>query len=317
MTALMPESDRSTGDARWQRVWEHRAAMLRIARRRCRSWHDAEDVVGQAMLAALSCGVPDDELAPWLSRVVMNLCAESHRAHERSRRLAVRAAGHAELVDPGHEDHVITRMAAEDISAEWARLPERQRRVLAMRSHGFTVTDIALELELPYKTVESLLSRARSGLRAVAQTLAGGVGVVWGARRYGPRAALIGAGPAVAAAFVLAAPTFGGSANADQMTTPLATQAGMSTAMHAAEGGSLAIRSVVHAADRMSSAPPAAYKAPTQPLTPRLQPTTGKVSAGVGGVGREHPDEDLVQSLRRCLSDGVEVTTENVGCKPR
>ena len=320
MTALMPESDRSVGDLRCERVWEHRPAMLRIARRRCRSWHDAEDVVAQAMLAALGSTVPDDELAPWLSRVVTNLCAESHRSHERSRRLAQRAAGYAELVDPGHEDHVVTRLAADHISAEWARLPERQRRVLAMRSEGFAVTDIAVELGLPYKTVESLLSRARSGLRAVAQTLAGVVAVFVAARRYAPRAAWVGAVPAVAAAFALSSPTLGGLADDGRFSTPLVSNAGMTTATAAMPGAAVRrhpTAPVAHSAVRSSTTAQTPAKAPAQPLTPRLRPSVGPLSADTGSNERRHSDQDMVQSIRQCLADQPEVTRENVGCRER
>jgi DNA-directed RNA polymerase specialized sigma24 family protein len=74
-----------------------------------------------------------------------------------------------ELIDPGHEERVLARLAAAGITRQVDLLPERQRQVLAMRSEGVTVTDIAARLDLPCKTVESLLSRARSALRAAAK----------------------------------------------------------------------------------------------------------------------------------------------------
>jgi RNA polymerase sigma factor (sigma-70 family) len=310
MTALMPESDRAADDLRWHHVWEHRGALLRIARRRCRSWHDAEDVVAQAMLAAMGSAVPDAELAPWLTRVVTNLCAESHRAHERSRRLAQRAARHAELVDHGHEENVVTRLAADHISAEWARLPERQRRVLAMRSEGFAVTDIAVELDLPYKTVESLLSRARSGLRAAAQSLAAVTAVFVAARRYAPRAALLTAVPAMAAAFALAAPAPGAAVHGDRMTTLTAASDTTASARLVATAPRVTTTRVV----RSTAAGPALNSAPAPAFAPRLKPSAGPVSAELGGGKRRRSDEDLVQSIRRCVADGPEVTAEHVGC---
>jgi hypothetical protein len=184
-----------------------------------------------------------------------------------------------------------------------------------MRSEGFTVTDIALELGLPYKTVESLLSRARSGLRAVAKSLAGVAAVVWAARRYGPRAALAGLGPAVAAAFVLAAPTFGGSTDGPRMATALLPGASTASYTHAADARSGVGPQVAHTAVRMAAARPIEHTTPAQPITPRLRPAAGPVNADIPAAERRHPDEDTVESIRRCLADGPEVTPENVGCK--
>jgi RNA polymerase sigma factor (sigma-70 family) len=314
MTALMPESERSAGDARWERVWEHHDALLRIARRRCVSWHDAEDVVGQAMLAAMGCAVPDDALAPWLRRVVMNLCVDSHRAHERSRRLALRAAGHTDLVDPGHEEHVVTRLAADRISAEWARLPERQRQVLAMRSDGVAVTDIALQLGLPYKTVESLLSRARSGLRGVAQSLAGLVAILTAARRRGPRVAWVGAAPAVAAAFMLAAPVLGGPADGAWTTAPVMSSNGKPTQLAARQVHAPATTPATRPARRTAVARRPAQQPSAQPIVPRLQASHGPVHAGVGGLERRRTDQSVQQSVRQCLSHRPDITGEHVGC---
>jgi hypothetical protein len=187
-----------------------------------------------------------------------------------------------------------------------------------MRSEGFAVTDIAVELGLPYKTVESLLSRARSGLRAVAQTLAGVVAVFVAARRYAPRAAWVGAVPAVAAAFALSSPSFGGITDDGRISTPLVSNAGMTTtATPDAAVRHHPTAPVAHSAVRRSTTLRTPNKAPAQPLTPRLRPSVGPLSADTGSNERRHSDQDMVQSIRQCLADQPEVTRENVGCRER
>lgn len=277
MTALMPELDADPSDSRFERLWLHRPAMLRLARRRCRTLQDAEDVVGQAFLAALRSAVPDEELGPWLGRVVSNLCAQSQRGHYRDLRLLDRAARHAEFVDDGMEDRVVARLAAAHIGPAASRLPERQRIVLEMRSDGHSVTEIATQLGVPYKTVESLLSRARAALRGAAKGLLGVVAPLAVFRRTWARGSVTVLAPAAMVGLALGVSPWGpnGSATAPRSVPAVSVSSVPSRDLHPGTahlvGNALANRSP-HDAPR-----PAQRRG--QPVGPRLQPHAGPVSA--------------------------------------
>jgi RNA polymerase sigma factor (sigma-70 family) len=313
MTELLPESDFRAIEPRWERILDCRPAMLRMATARCRSLHDAEDVVGHALEAAFVSAVPDDELGPWLNRVVLNLCAETHRAHYRYLRLTERAVRRADLVEHGHEDRVVARLAAAQITSAVEELPDRQRRVLAMRSQGLPLTDIAQQLNLPYKTVESLLSRARAGLRAKAKALLALVPTLVACRRNWTRIAAGTIAPATLAGFVLALPSWAplGTAHGPGVTS--------ADSVLAIAGPRLDARPAVAAVPARPAATsfkrPAKAHASTRTVGPRLSPKAGPISAQLGGAERQRPQEDFLQSLVRCVREGPELAPDHVGCR--
>ncbi|MBX9359744.1 sigma-70 family RNA polymerase sigma factor [Streptomyces sp. WAC04114] len=160
---------------RWQRMWGHREQLLKVARRRSMSPEDAEDAVHEAMLRAAERPDLDDErLGAWLTTVTMRLCVDRYR--QVNREAEVRTS--PTLVAPGPapvEEVVCDRAEARWLAVRSGDLPARQAEALRLKSEDLDVGQVAVRMGLSYRTVESLLARARRTLRA---SLAGTLGVV-------------------------------------------------------------------------------------------------------------------------------------------
>jgi RNA polymerase sigma factor (sigma-70 family) len=194
MATDMPAQAPAAHD-RWQHMWSHREQLLKVARRRSMSPEDAEDAVHEAMLRAAERPDLDDErLAAWLTTVTMRLCIDRHR--QVNREAEVRSS--PTLIAPGPvpvEEAVCDRAEAKWLAGRSGELPARQAEALRLKSQDLDVGQVALRMGLSYRTVESLLARARRTLR---DSLAGTLGLalfLW--RRGRPRAG--GHAPAVAA----------------------------------------------------------------------------------------------------------------------
>lgn len=159
-------------DERWQRMWSHREELLKVARRRSMSQEDAEDAVHEAMLRAAERPDLDDErLGAWLTTVTMRLCVDRYRQVNRE------AEVHAgpKLITPGPvpvEEAVCDRAEAKWLAVRSGELPARQAEALRLKSEDLDVGQVAVRMGLSYRTVESLLARARRTLRnSLAATL--------------------------------------------------------------------------------------------------------------------------------------------------
>ncbi|MFJ4198843.1 sigma-70 family RNA polymerase sigma factor [Streptomyces sviceus] len=175
----MPAEIQAAHD-RWQRMWSHREQLLKVARRRSMSPEDAEDAVHEAMLRAAERPDLDDErLGAWLTTVTMRLCVDRYR--QVNREAEVRSS--PTLVAPGPvpvEEAVCDRAEAKWLAVRSGELPERQAEALRLKSEDLDVGQVAVRMGLSYRTVESLLARARRTLRT---SLAGTLGValfLWG-----------------------------------------------------------------------------------------------------------------------------------------
>ncbi|MGW1525166.1 sigma-70 family RNA polymerase sigma factor [Streptomyces sp. NPDC002159] len=174
MATDMP-ADTAAADARWQRMWSHREQLLKVARRRSMSQEDAEDAVHEAMLRAAERPDLDDErLGAWLTTVTMRLCVDRYRQVNREAEVGRLPT----LVAPGPvpvEEAVCDRAEAKWLAVRSGELPVRQAEALRLRSEDLDVSQVAVRMGLSYRTVESLLARARRTLRA---SLAGTLGLV-------------------------------------------------------------------------------------------------------------------------------------------
>ncbi|MFE9440120.1 sigma-70 family RNA polymerase sigma factor [Streptomyces sp. NPDC006602] len=171
MATDMP-ADTQMDDDRWQRMWSHREHLLRVARRRSMSLEDAEDAVHEAMLrAAERPGLDEERLAAWLTTVTMRLCVDRYR--QVNREAEVRTS--PTLIAPGPapvEEVVCDRAEAKWLAVRSGELPARQAEALRLRSEDLDVGQVAVRMGLSYRTVESLLARARRTLRnSLAATL--------------------------------------------------------------------------------------------------------------------------------------------------
>ncbi|MFI7020503.1 sigma-70 family RNA polymerase sigma factor [Streptomyces sp. NPDC050164] len=172
-------------DERWRRMWSHREHLLKVARRRSMSAEDAEDAVHEAMLRAAERPDLDEErLAAWLTTVTMRLCVDRYR--QVNREAEVRTS--PTLIAPGPvpvEEAVCDRAEAKWLAVRSGELPARQAEALRLKSEDLDVGQVAVRMGLSYRTVESLLARARRTLR---QSLAATFGVAlfligWGRPR--------------------------------------------------------------------------------------------------------------------------------------
>ncbi|MFF4546754.1 sigma-70 family RNA polymerase sigma factor [Streptomyces sp. NPDC001435] len=167
----MPAEIQAAHD-RWQRMWSHREQLLKVARRRSMSLEDAEDAVHEAMLRAAERPDLDDErLGAWLTTVTMRLCVDRYRQVNRE----AKVSGSPTLVAPGPvpiDEAVCDRAEARWLAVRSGELPARQAEALRLKSEDLDVGQVAVRMGLSYRTVESLLARARRTLRnSLAATL--------------------------------------------------------------------------------------------------------------------------------------------------
>ncbi|MDQ8705476.1 sigma-70 family RNA polymerase sigma factor [Streptomyces sp. LHD-70] len=157
---------------RWLRAWSHREQLLRVARRRSMSAEDAEDAVHEAMVRAMEHPHLDDErLGAWLTTVTIRLCVDRHRQVGREADIRVSPRLATPLPAPVDES-VCDRAEARWLAARSGELPARQAEAIWLKSEDLDVAQVATKMGLSYRTVESLLARARRTLRsALAATL--------------------------------------------------------------------------------------------------------------------------------------------------
>lgn len=157
---------------RWQRAWAHREQLLKVARRRSMSLEDAEDAVHEAMLrAAENPHLDDERLGAWLTTVTMRLCVDRYR--QVNRETEVRSSPRLLTPVPAPVEEVVCdRDEAKWLARRSDELPARQAEALWLKSEDLDVNQVAVKMGLSYRTVESLLARARRTLRnSLAATL--------------------------------------------------------------------------------------------------------------------------------------------------
>lgn len=184
----------------WSQVAAHRERLLRIARRRCPTREDAEDVVQEAMIrTATFAELDEDRLGQFLTAVTLRLCADVYRTAERGAR-AVRRLESDDVPSP--EAAAVAAAEAAELRALLDTLPPRQRDVLVDRAEGLSVTQISSRHALTYKATESALSRARATMRLALASAMGAVAAAFAAVRRRPAVAV--ALPLAAVAWVTA-----------------------------------------------------------------------------------------------------------------
>lgn len=160
--------------------------------------HDAEDLVQEAALAAFrgrATFLPGSNFKAWFFRILMNCFYASRRKQRPEQSLEdaedaqapslYERAAHAGLsagTDPVQA--TIGRLAADDIAAALALLPDEYRAVCTMYlMEDFSYEEIAEMLGVPLGTVRSRLHRGRRMLQAKLWQLAVDQGIVPGAGR--------------------------------------------------------------------------------------------------------------------------------------
>jgi RNA polymerase sigma-70 factor (ECF subfamily) len=165
---LIARARRGQLDAFEELVRRYEATAIRVASAVCGS-SAAEDAVQEGFIRAFrSLDRFDDRrpFRPWLLRIVVNVAKNCLRAEHRYAHLVLRTPADT---DPSGDAGIDAILAAErraTLAAALARLPERDRVVLACRwFEGMSEREIATTLGLRPGTVKSRLSRAMTRLR--------------------------------------------------------------------------------------------------------------------------------------------------------
>ena len=133
----------------------------------------ADDIAADTFVIALhKYGSFDARRGPmraWLFGIATNLVAQHRRAEQRRYRALRRVR--AEELAGGHEDRVVSGVAAEGMRAQiagaLARLSREERDVLLLVAVAdLSHEEISQALGIPYGTVGSRLNRARRKIRA-------------------------------------------------------------------------------------------------------------------------------------------------------
>jgi len=128
----------------------------------------AADLAQEAFVRLYKRGSAPDEPAPWLITVALNLLRNAKSTEARRFRLLTPVRGTAALADPP-ADPGETLEAAEArtrVRAALARLDERDRQLLMLRSEGYRYQELAAALGLNPASVGVLLARAKRAFRA-------------------------------------------------------------------------------------------------------------------------------------------------------
>ncbi|MEU2157648.1 sigma-70 family RNA polymerase sigma factor [Streptomyces sp. NPDC019396] len=179
-------TDTDAARERWQRAWSHREQLLKVARRRSMSLEDAEDAVHEAMVrAAENPHLDDERLGAWLTTVTTRLCVDRYRQVHRETEVRSSPTLLAPVPVPV-EEAVCDRAEAKWLAVRSGELPARQAEALWLKSEDLDVSQVALRMGLSYRTVESLLARARRTLRnSLAATLGVALWVIGRGRQGG------------------------------------------------------------------------------------------------------------------------------------
>jgi RNA polymerase sigma-70 factor (ECF subfamily) len=151
-------------DAFGEIVHLHQQAVFNAAYHVLGNVHDAEDAAQEAFIRAYRFFDRfdlDRPLAPWLKRIVVNVCMNRLEGQIFSSALD---DGTAPLPDPdpGPELQTVVRARDEMIRNELKRLPPRYRIVIELRHfQDLSYEEIAKELKRPLADVKSDLFRAR------------------------------------------------------------------------------------------------------------------------------------------------------------
>jgi DNA-binding CsgD family transcriptional regulator len=232
----------------------------------------------------------------------------------------------ASMVARSPEDVALDRLQARHMLEEADRLAVNERSVLLLRAQGEGAADVARELGLSYKSVESAYTRARRKLRAAAAVTAA---LAAAALRHALRGTSTASAMAATAVALVALGTTGDRAPGNADTTApgahdervqriahddsSATVAPGASVAHTvanlAGRGAGASRAGAAAAPPPNSSPPAVS---TQQVI-AVELNTSSVNAPAS-VSRHHDGRSFTQALGDCVAQGVSLDPHHLGC---
>jgi RNA polymerase sigma-70 factor (ECF subfamily) len=152
-------------------VLPHLHAAYNLARWLTRNDHDAEDVVQEAYVRALTFfgGFRGEDGRAWLLSVVRNTCytwLEKHRKQEPTVSLDEKIHGSSSILNP--EEILLRQASGEELRSALEDLPVEFREVIVLRElEGMSYKEIARALDIPTGTVMSRLTRGRARLQHI------------------------------------------------------------------------------------------------------------------------------------------------------
>jgi RNA polymerase sigma-70 factor (ECF subfamily) len=165
---LIDRARRGELDAFEALVRRYEATAVRVASVVCGS-AGAEDAVQEGFIRAFRALDRFDErrpFRPWLLRIVVNVAKNRVRTEQRHAQLVLRAPNQPDTAADAGLDGVLAAERRAAVANALARLPERDRVVLACRFfEGMGEREIATTLGVRPGTVKSRLSRAMARLR--------------------------------------------------------------------------------------------------------------------------------------------------------
>lgn len=325
------DGGRSTGEivSTWDLAWAERDALLAVARVRCLSAVDAEDAVSEAIVrSAEVSGLDPARLGGWLTTVTMRVCVDAARDRARhDRRVAYESRLGAITEDPATA--ICDRAEAEWATSRLGELPARQQRALLLKAKGHDLASIARELGVSDRVVDGLLQRARASMRkmlAQATAAATGACTLWTATRrtVGPGSTAVATVAAVVATITV------GSTWSPARPTPLSVPPAVAAAASVATllpsppatSSSIAVTARPEIAPLKAEPTSAAgglattQKQGSAQARPGAALTLGQASVRDEGSSVRQPEQSFVHSLADCLSGGLRLDTETIGCDP-
>lgn len=165
---LIGRARRGELDAFEELVRRYEATAVRVAAVVCGS-AEADDAAQEGFIRAFrSLDRFDDQrpFRPWLLRIVVNAAKNRVRAEQRHAQLVLRAPSEPDTSADAGVEGVLAAERRAAVAAALARLPARDRVVLACRwFEGMSEREIATTLGVRPGTVKSRLSRAMARLR--------------------------------------------------------------------------------------------------------------------------------------------------------
>jgi RNA polymerase sigma-70 factor (ECF subfamily) len=149
-------------------VNRHLPRVFALTRRMLGNEASAEDAAQEALLRLWTHAGSYDPakalLTTWLTRIATNVCLDRLRKRQEEQW----DDSYDQPLPPDQEKTLEDRQLAERVEAALRRLPDRQRMALVLCHYeNLSMAEAARAMDISAEAVESLLGRARRGLRAL------------------------------------------------------------------------------------------------------------------------------------------------------
>lgn len=145
----------------------HQNLVLRVAQRLLLNNEDAKDAAQEVFLRlhrSLGRFKEEQEFAPWLYRITVNICQDIRR--RRKQEIALVATVEIPDRSPSSEASILLRQQQELVLAALAKLSDREREVVVLRDlEGLSTAEVANVTGSLETTVRSQISMARVKIR--------------------------------------------------------------------------------------------------------------------------------------------------------